>query len=94
MKCHNEWNIHHGLSTEPERLERADKCFRYLSTARDRADLDARLHIFERKVLPKIFDTVDAQEAYFEYLLCPTWSSRHIYMHASSCTGSKQLNTM
>ena len=67
--CHLEWLRKNGLSTDSQRLDRADKCFRYLLASRSREDLNRRLEIFERVCLPHIFDDVAEQTHYMKYLL-------------------------
>jgi hypothetical protein len=57
-----------GLANEATRLDLADKGFRYLLSARSRADLDARLKIFAEDVVPSVFESTVKQDAYVEYL--------------------------
>ena len=59
----------HSLSADPTRVERGDKCFRYLLSSQSRADLDIRLEIFRRVCVPHIFTTAEEQDEYFSYLL-------------------------
>jgi len=50
-------------------MGRADKLFRYLLGSRSRDDLDDRLETFRVDCLHKIFDNVEDQTKYWDYLL-------------------------